>query len=639
MPDIEDIFTADGPLSDYIKGFAERPQQQRLALLVKQAISAGSSLVCEAGAGVGKTFAYLAPALLANKKIIISTATKHLQEQLYYKDLPVIKKALGVRPKIVLLKGRANYLCLNHLENNSLQGDAFDKEELSAINLIKQWSTRTNSGDLAELTDLPEDSAVFPKVVSNKDDCLGKNCMFYRDCFLFKARYKANKANIVIVNHHLLLADLALRSSTSDGLLPGVDTIIFDEAHQLPELASISFSQMLSSYQFTGLFNDIKKACAKESDSMRAMLGEMQKCQACIQKLYSCFGGLEGRVEWVSVFVLQAVEETMQNCLQHLQKLSGQLQTLAECSNLMDNCWQRSVSMTEVLSDFTKTGSNELIQWLETKGAGFILHQTPIDVSSIFRERLQRCECNGIYISATLSVAEDFSYFTDQLGLTEVDVYRLGSPFNYEQQALLYLPQNMPFPRDPDYRRAFTDVVLSMIELSRGRIFLLFTSHQALQETYQLLSSEVDYPLLKQGDRPRTELLEIFRRSGEAVLLGTSSFWEGVDVKGDALSCVVIDKLPFEPPDDPVFKARSIRIKENGQNPFMLHQLPRAVLSLKQGAGRLIRDIHDYGVLVICDPRLLNKAYGKFFLESLPSYRVSEDFSDVVLFFSRINEK
>ncbi|MCH8163651.1 MAG: ATP-dependent DNA helicase, partial [Proteobacteria bacterium] len=629
MFSVHDILSETGPFADCLDGFTVRPQQQQLAQTIAEVLSNDDSLVCEAGTGTGKTFAYLVPVLLSGKRVIISTGTKHLQDQLYYKDLPIVRKALNVPVVTALLKGRANYLCLHRLEYGDENFSYISKEDLSELPMIKQWATQTDKGDLAELTNLPEDAAIRSRIVSSAENCLGQDCSFYDNCFVFKARRKANEAEVIVVNHHLLLADLALRESGFGEVLPKADTIIFDEAHQLPDLASDFFSQTLSSRQFTELFNDTTVAYLTDASDMEEVQDEIRESQTSLRKLRLSFGRKERRSAWNEVFADKEIKEALQDFLDHLITLEKYLDILAERSKSLENCWRRCNNMIEMLQTFMERETEELIQWLETRGQGFLLHQTPLDISAIFQARLAEHGCNCIYTSATLSVAGDFTHFTDQLGLSQTNAQSWSSPFDYQKQALLYLPQGMPEPGESIYTEAVINMALPVIEASQGHAFLLFTSHRAMNEAYRLLAGRIDYPLLRQGDAPRSELLQSFRITKHAVLLGTNSFWEGVDVRGKALSCVIIDKLPFAPPDDPVFRARAAKMQENGQNPFMTYQVPKAVINLKQGVGRLIRDANDYGVLMICDPRLISKAYGKVFLNSLPNMRRSTELADV----------
>ncbi len=639
MSDISDILSATGPLADCIDGYTARPQQQQLAQTISDVMHNDESLVCEAGTGTGKTFAYLVPALMSGKRMIISTGTKHLQDQLYYKDLPIVRKALGVPVVTALLKGRTNYLCLHRLENSDGNFRYITREDLSDISIVKQWAATTDKGDLAELIKLPEDAAIRSKIVSGTESCLGQDCSFYDDCFVFKARRRANEAELVVVNHHLLLADMALKETGFGEILPKADMIIFDEAHQLPELASEFFSQTLSSRQFSELFGDSTAAYLADANDMKEVLDEINECQTSLRKFRLSFGHKEKRVAWREVSSEKEVKQALQDFSDHLRALENYLDNLAGRSKPLENCWRRCSGMIETLQAFISRETEDFVQWLETRGQGFLLHETPLDISAIFQAHLEEHGCKSIYTSATLSVTDDFTHFSNQLGLSGTVSQSWSSPFDYQKQALLYLPQGMPDPNESIYTEAVVDMALPVIAMSQGHTFLLFTSHRAMNEAYDLLEKRIDYPLMRQGNMPRSELLRSFRKTKNAVLLGTSSFWEGVDVRGHALTCVIIDRLPFASPDDPVFRARAAKMQENGQNPFIMHQLPQAVISLKQGVGRLIRDVNDYGVLMICDPRLKSKSYGKFFLENLPDMKRSSELADVdAFFFERMQE-
>ena len=627
-----------GVIAERIRGFAVRPQQQQLAAAIFTALQNQESLICEAGTGTGKTFAYLVPVLLSGQKIIISTGTKHLQDQLYHKDLPVVREALKVPVKTALLKGRANYLCLHRLEyNEQLLFDPGRQDNLD-LKTIKQWSMQTKSGDLAELSTLSEDSPLRSGLTSTADNCLGQACAFYEDCFVFKARQAANAATLIIVNHHLLLSDLALRETGFGEVLPKADAIIFDEAHQLPDLAYEFFSQTISSRQLATLFNDSEVAYLKDANDMPGVTEQIAALRAGLRKLRLSFGEVSRRIAWFELPASGQVQTILKDFLQRLNVLEQYLNVLAPRASTLENCRRRCHDLMAMLEIFATSAieKDDLILWMETRGQGFLLHQTPLDIASIFSARIAEYGCNAIYTSATLAVGDNFEHFTDQLGLTNLTARIWPSPFDYKQQALLYLPEGMPEPGQGNYTEVVIAKALPVIHASQGRVFLLFTSHRALQAARRLLTGGIPYPLLVQGEAPRTALLESFRQLGNAVLLGTESFWQGVDVRGQALSCVIIDKLPFNSPGDPVFRARAAKMQAQGNNPFMTYQLPEAVIRLKQGVGRLIRDAEDYGVLMICDPRLLTKPYGKIFIDSLPDMPLTRKAADMVSFFQKI---
>ena len=629
-----DVFSKQGAIARQLPDYAVRDQQLELATAIARAMTNDESLICEAGTGTGKTFAYLVPAIMAGKKVIISTGTKHLQDQLFYKDLPVVTRALGLPVNIALLKGRSNYLCKFHLVEYEKNHRAMPVQLQDSLISIKHWAAQTATGDLTELADLPENSPVQAAITSTAENCLGQDCEFYDECFVLKARRNANEADLVIVNHHLLMADLALRDTGFGEVLPKASFIIFDEAHQLPELAADFFGNTVSSRQLLELINDTRAAYLSDANDVPGFAEIPDALQTGLQKLRLVLGKNDRRSAWLEVSVDKNISGAFGVLYGKLSALESALDKLSSRSKSLENCWKRSGNLLGMLKDFKERDNVEYIQWLETRGHGFLLHQTPLDISKIFQQRLSQHECQCIYTSATLAVGDDFSHFAGQLGLNEIESQTWPSPFDYQKQALLYLPDNMPVPGDPVYTAEVVKAALPVIQASQGHTFLLFTSHRALREATDLIMSKINYPILVQGDAPRTELLETFRRTKHAVLLGTSSFWEGVDVKGQALSSVIIDKLPFASPDDPVFQARAAKMQEQGINPFMDYQLPQAIIVLKQGVGRLIRDMNDYGVLMICDPRLRTKSYGKKFLNSLPKMNISRDIQDVESFYA-----
>jgi ATP-dependent DNA helicase DinG len=634
MIDPVEALSENGPLATYIENFAVRPQQQQLAAAIAEALENDESLICEAGTGTGKTFAYLIPALLSGKKVIISTGTKHLQDQLFYRDLPVICNAIKRPVSIALLKGRGNYLCWHRFDQTERDVHLIPDGTDADLSAIRQWATRTVSGDLGELKELSENSLIQSKVISTTENCLGQDCDYFKDCFVFKARQKANEADLIIVNHHLLFADLSLREAGFGEVLPKADTIIFDEAHQLPDLATEFFSQSLSSYQITEIINDIERAYSNDANDIPEYLSVLDNIQKTLKKLCFVLGDGNKRIAWNEVTKdkkILAVINEFKNALLSIEK---NLDKIAIRSKDLENCWRRCSSLIAFINDYLERDSCDFIQWLETRGQGFILHQTPIDISETFQTRLSEHQCNCIYTSATLAIDNNFSHFKSRLGLMEINSMAWDSPFDYSRQALLYLPADMPDPRHPSFLYEVINAAVPVILASQGHTFILFTSHRALNQARELIIDRVDYPILVQGDATRTELLKRFRVTKHAVLLGTNSFWEGVDVRGQALSCVIIEKLPFTSPDDPVFKARSAKMEENGKNPFIDYQVPEAIINLRQGVGRLIRDISDYGVLVICDPRLSNKSYGKRFMNGLPELPLTDSIEDVEVFFA-----
>ena len=630
-----DILSADGPLADLIPDYSVRPQQIEMAETIANALDNHESLICEAGTGTGKTFAYLVPAILSGKKIIISTGTRHLQDQLYLRDLKIIQQAIGRALHTALLKGRANYLCLHRLDQVEADTGGMNAANISHLYNIRSWAQQTRSGDLAELTNLPEDASVRKFITSTTENCLGQECKHFNDCFVFRARREASEADLTVVNHHLLLADMSLRERGYGELLPVADVIIFDEAHQLPELASEFFSQTLSSHQFNEWVRDSKQAYYTEAADMLDFPGVLDKVDTAVRQLRLALGQQEGRIAWYQLREEKGVQEAMLRLLDRCYEAHQLLEGFANRGKELDNCFKRCISLMDALDAYLEAHSDAFMQWLELRGNGFQLHQTPLDIADTFQSRIAEYNCLCIYTSATLTVKESFSHFASQLGLGTVKYQSWESPFDFRRQAILYQPTGLPDPRADGYTEKVLDAALPLIQLTQGRAFFLFTSHRALQIAAAMIGSRINFPVFVQGEAPKTELLESFRNTPNGVLLGTQSFWEGVDVKGQALTCVIIDKLPFATPDDPVLQARMKKLEEQGRSPFMDYQLPEAVITLKQGVGRLIRDTGDYGVLMICDPRMVSKPYGKTFLKSLPQMNQTSNLSDVLTFLQK----
>jgi ATP-dependent DNA helicase DinG len=635
MDDCHDLLGAAGPLAHHVAGFIPRTAQQQMADAVAAAIRSRDRLIVEAGTGTGKTFAYLLPAVHSGRKIIISTGTRHLQDQLFHNDLPVIRDALKAPVSTALLKGRTNYLCLHRLALTAGEGGYFSRQQLHDLEQIRAWSNRTRSGDIAGLGEIPEDSALWPRVTSTVDNCLGQECEFFRDCFVVRARRAAMEADVVVINHHLLFADMVLREEGFGELLPGVDAIIVDEAHQIPEVASLFFGTSISSHQLHDLIRDIQIEALREAADMSDLPETAQQLEGIVRRIRLALGHADRRVGLADIGGDLPVQEPVQELSAALTRLADRLQVAAERGKGLDSCRQRATVVLERLRFLLEEPSGETIPWFETQRQSFRLNLTPLNVAPAFTKALEGLPGAWIFTSATLAVGASFDHFASRLGLEEVRTLQLESPFDYEHNALLYLPEAMPDPADRRYTQAVVACARAVLAASQGRAFLLFTSHAALQEAATLLEGTVNYPLLVQGSAPRADLLARFRRLGNAVLLGTSSFWEGVDVRGGALSCVIIDKLPFASPGDPVLQARSDALRRQGRNPFMDYQLPNAVIALKQGAGRLIRDVKDRGVLVLCDPRLRQRSYGRVFLNSLPGMRRTDNLRDVHEFFAQ----
>lgn len=640
MQTIKDIFSEDGPLAKSEPDYSPRTEQVEMAEAIAAALERGESIVCEAGAGTGKTLAYLVPVLLSGRKALISTGTRHLQDQIFSKDLPLVEKALGRPVRAARLKGRANYLCLLHLKQAETGARLVDSKSGQFLSDIRDWSQRTETGDFAELDSIPEDAPVLSTCVSTYENCLAQDCEFYEDCFVFKARRRAAAAELAVINHHLLMMDMRLRADHGGFLPDDSEVIVFDEAHQLPGLAFRYFGRpLLSSKGLLTLSEDALAAHLEEAPDLRgfpALLDEYDQAVADLRLSFPRAKQEEQRRAWEDIKNSKRVILAMATLLQQARAVHQVLSDNAERGSKLENCCSRMEQALEMVEIFNQPEEEDWVRWVEIHKKTFTLHRTPLDVSDFFREGLDGRESLSIFTSATLRAGKKFVHFQKQLGLEEdVETWAADSPFDFQNQSLLYLPKEMPDSYDPSYTRRLIELATPVLKLTGGRAFILFTSHRALEEAANLLSGVIDYPLLIQGDAPRHQLLEEFKSQGNAVLLGAASFWEGVDVKGPALSCVIIDKLPFAAPKEPVLEARLRRMEERGENRFWEHQLPEACLTLKQGAGRLLRDKNDYGILMIGDPRLKSMKYGQVFLRSLPKIPRTTSLADVEAFWRR----
>jgi len=608
-----------------------------MALAVAEAIRDNAILIAEAGTGTGKTFAYLVPALLNGGKVVVSTGTKNLQDQLFQKDLPMVRDALKAPVSVALLKGRSNYVCHYHLELAQSNGLFKTREDVKHLAKIVNYAKVTQSGDKSGLADVPETAPIWMHVTSTRDNCLGQECPMHKDCFVLKARKEAMEADIVVVNHHLFFADVMLRDEGVAELLPACNTVIFDEAHQLPETASLFFGESLSTSQLFDLAQDARieaLTSAKDFAALPVACDELDKAARDLRLVFK----RDGRMAAQATTDLKDFTPALKTLGEKLGKLCGLLEKQAERSEGLENCWQRAQALAQQLKHWQDGDVPETVRWLEVFHHSLQLNSTPLSIAEIFKKQIGGHPRAWIFTSATLAVKQNFAHYQAEMGLQEARTACWDSPFDYPEQALLYVPQNLPEPNTDGYTDAVVQAALPLIEASRGRAFLLFTSLRAMQRAYEILLAEFErknlkYPLLIQGEGSRNELLSRFREHGNAVLLGSQSFWEGVDVRGEALSLVVIDKLPFAPPDDPVLAARIAEMNKQGRNAFMEFQLPRTIINLKQGAGRLIRDESDRGVLMICDPRLISKHYGKRIWQSLPPFKRTRVEADAVAFF------
>jgi ATP-dependent DNA helicase DinG len=627
------ILGGGGPFAGLLPGFAPRAEQIRMAEAVEQALRDEGLLVVEAGTGIGKTLAYLVPVLLSGMRAIVSTGTKTLQDQLYFRDLPLVKAALGMDTRTALLKGRGNYLCLHRMELARKDGRLPSREAVAELEALRAWSVQSGDGDLSIASVIGESSGLLPLVTSTADNCVGTECPQFEKCFVVQARRRAQEADLVVVNHHLLFADVAIKQSGFGEVLPGAAAFIIDEAHQVPETASQFFSVTLSARQIEDLCRDVTAECGDLSGALGLLRDPLADCQHKLREAQARIAEqLPERGSWAELLRAQAIRSALQELDSAASRLCEATAGLEGRSRGMDSCIERARGLQAILDRFDAEAAVGEVRWFERRGRGFALHITPLEVASALRTFRLDSGAAWLFTSATLAVGGDFGHFIRQLGLQEADTLLLDSPFDYPRQALMWLPGDLPEPGDAHFVERLLDLAVPLLQASRGRAFLLFTSLRSLRRAAELLAARVEFPLFVQGQKPRSILLEEFRASGNGVLLGSASFWQGVDVIGEALTLVLIDKLPFPSPGDPVIEARSEQLRSEGGNPFLRLYLPEAVIALKQGAGRLIRDVDDRGVLVICDPRIRTRSYGRIFLESLPPMSRAESQSEVEQF-------
>ncbi|WP_316889306.1 ATP-dependent DNA helicase [Ralstonia edaphi] len=645
------LFADDGTLAKGIDGYRPRSAQLTMAQAVANAIEAADSIIVEAGTGTGKTYAYLVPAMLWGGKVIVSTGTKNLQDQLFLRDIPTVRKALNAPVSVALLKGRANYVCHYHVERTSQNGRLSSRQDAAWLRQINLFLKTTKTGDKAELASVPENAPVWNLVTSTRDNCLGSDCAYYKDCFVMRARKEAQQADVVVVNHHLFFADVMLKDTGMAELLPAANTIIFDEAHQLPETATLFFGETISTNQILELARDsVAEGLSHARDAVDwvAIAAPLERAARDLRLVFRQDGSrLSIKQIDNDAALATPFYEVLPKLEQALSDFTGALEAQAERAETIEQCHRRAVALCEKLEAWAdpkppkapkKEGDDagadsesaapvdERVRWVEVFANSVQLHLTPLSIAPIFSRQRAGQPRAWVFTSATLSVRGNFTHYAAQLGLDRDRSMTLDSPFDYASQGLLYVPRDLPQPSDPRFTDAVLDATLPLIEAAGGKTFLLCTTLRAVNRAAERLSDEFaqrgwDFPLLVQGQASRTELLDRFRTLGNAVLIGSQSFWEGVDVRGEALSLVVIDKLPFAPPDDPVLSARMEALEKKGLSPFAVHQLPHAVITLKQGAGRLIRSETDRGVLMICDPRLVEKNYGRQIWQSLPPFK------------------
>jgi ATP-dependent DNA helicase DinG len=656
--EVERIFGAGGPLAPAVGSFKPRTSQTEMAKAIAHAMSTQGTLIAEAGTGTGKTFAYLVPALLWGGKTIISTGTKNLQDQLFLRDIPNVRQALRAPVSVALLKGRSNYVCHFNLERTLQNGRLTSRDDVGHLREISRFLKMTSSGDKAELTKVPETASVWNLVTSTRENCMGQECLYYQDCFVMKARREAQQADVVVVNHHVFFADVALKEGGMGELLPAANTIVFDEAHQLPDVATLFFGTSVSTSQVLELCRDVLAeglAHARGGPDWAKVVTVVEKAARDLRLTFPDGGT---RMSLPQIPPSSDFFPALEKLKEELEGLVDVLEENAERAETLEQCRVRAVEMLEMFKgwkaeppktreqrekaredkDYGEFGGADAVLWVEAFASSLQLHKTPLSIAPIFAGQRAGNPRSWIFTSATLAVKNDFKHFTAQMGMSGEPARTWPSPFNYGDQGILYVPTGLPEPNTMGYTDAVVDMALPVIEAAGGRCFFLCTTIRAVNRVAERLREEfaargLEFPLFVQGERGRTELLDSFRKAGNAVLVGSQSFWEGVDVRGEALSLVIIDKLPFAPPDDPVVAARIEVMEKKGMNGFMHHTLPEAIINLKQGAGRLIRDVDDRGVLMLCDPRVISKPYGRRIWQSLPPFKRTRVQAEVIEFF------
>jgi len=615
---VNDVLGEDGIIKQYIPGFQARESQLAMAELIQKSIADRDCDVIEASTGIGKSFAYLVPAFLSNSKILISTGTKNLQDQLFKKDIPLINKTIVSGKQLALLKGRSNYCCPFRINKFRQQRRFQTRQLIQVFDALKSWSETSSTGDISEFSDIPENDSLWFYATSNADNCLGNECPDFKSCFVIKARRKAQDADVIVINHHLFFSDQALKEDGFGELLPEVDVLIFDEAHQLPDVASHFFGRSLTMRQYDLLMKDIIEAQIIEAKDSKDIQEVCKLNQKTIADFRLVLGKFNQKGEWAHIQHAPDIKLAVDELSAVMSTLMQQLEVLKTRGKELALCFTRLENFSQFLNDFMLPKSSD-VTWYEWNDRSFRLMISPVEIADQFRKQIDQSLYKSIFFtSATLSSNGSFDYFTRRLGVEDMNCSTFISPFDYQKQALLYLPENLPEPSHDNFAQTFANECCELINATEGNCFILFTSYRMLKLTAKILSSRLKNKLFIQGKQQRSELMSAYLKTQNPILLGTSSFWEGVDVKGDKLKLVIIDKLPFKSPGDPVYKRRLQRVSESGGNAFKDVQIPEATISLRQGVGRLIRDINDTGIVMIADNRLKTKPYGKDFINSLP---------------------
>lgn len=635
MSRITDVFRAEGALSKALPDFQPRAAQLEMATAIQALQQAGDQLVVEAETGTGKTFAYVAPALLGSGKVILSTGTRNLQEQLYHRDMPRLREVLGPEKVVTLLKGRSNYLCIQRLNQFSVHPGGAHENAIKQLKVVRMWANQTKSGDIGELSALPEDAMILPFITSTQDNCLGRDCPHYDDCYLVKARKEALEADIVVVNHHLFCADLVLKDTGFGELIPAADLVVFDEAHQLPEIASQYFSDTVSTRQVTELCRDLETIYQTAVRDARAMSQMAKQVERSAKDLRLQFKLDPERSNLRKAMAEDKIAIGVSELEEKLEQLLRICNTQIGRDKALDQAVERLELLLKRWAEVFAIEATGFSFWYESSRFHVSFHRTPLSVAEPFSRVMAEQQARWVFTSATLTVNNSFDYFNQRLGLRKPATLQLESPFNFADQALLCLPRYLPEPYERSMVDTLTDITLKVVAANHGGSFILFTSHRMLQAVAKRLEGKLEREVLVQGATSKRELITAFTEAGNGVLLGTSSFWEGVDVPGNALRCVLIDKLPFASPDDPLLQARVEDCRKRGRDPFKEVQLPQAVLAMKQGAGRLVRSVHDEGVLIICDNRIVTRNYGQLFLASLPPMGRTRSLAKALAFLSR----